>query len=78
MKLALELPGTPPYSSEVFIDGDEGGEFFATLASCLKDRVAYWIWDERGFCALARTAESIFLSRHRTPPSHSLPRLGSQ
>ena len=49
MKLVLELPGTLPYSSEVFIDGDEGGDFFAALASCLKDRVAYWIWDERVF-----------------------------
>lgn len=49
MKLALDLPGTPPFSSYVFIDRDKGGGFATTLESCLKDRVAYWIWDEKVF-----------------------------
>lgn len=49
MKFALDLPGTAPFSSLVFIDRDGGGGFAAALESCLKDRTVYWIWDERVF-----------------------------
>jgi len=49
MKLALDLPGTPPFSSQVVIDRDGDGAFPATLESCLQGRIAYWIWDETVF-----------------------------
>ena len=49
MNLAIELPGTPPYSSQVFIGKNQAEEFSAALASHLRDRSAYWIWDEKVF-----------------------------
>lgn len=59
-KLALELPGTRPFSSQIVIDRDSGGSFAAVLESCLKNRVAYWIWDEKVF--------SLWRERLRTSP----------
>lgn len=49
LKLALDLPGTPPFSSQVVIDRDGDGALLTTLESCLQGRVAYWIWDETVF-----------------------------
>jgi 3-dehydroquinate synthase len=49
MKLAIDLPGTPPYSSLVFIGNNQAEEFSAALASRLGDRIPYWIWDEKVF-----------------------------
>jgi 3-dehydroquinate synthase len=49
MKFAIELPGSPPCSSQVFIGRDIAAELSDTLASHLQDRPAYWIWDEKVF-----------------------------
>lgn len=47
MKLVIDLPGTPPHSSLVFLGESQAEEFFAALASHLENRSAYWVWDEK-------------------------------
>jgi 3-dehydroquinate synthase len=49
MKLVIELPGSPACTSQIFIGSDTAAEFPNTLASCLEDRRAYWIWDDNVF-----------------------------
>jgi 3-dehydroquinate synthase len=49
MKFAIELPGSSPCTSQVFIGRDIAAELSETLASQLKDRTTYWIWDENVF-----------------------------
>lgn len=64
LKLALDFPGAPPFSSQVFIDRDAGGDFTAALESCLKGRVAYWIWDEK--------VSALWRERLKTSPFPSI------
>jgi 3-dehydroquinate synthase len=47
MEFAIELPGSLPSSSQVLIGRDIALEFSQSLKSQLKDRVAYWIWDDK-------------------------------
>jgi len=49
MKLTIELPDSPSRTSQVFVGRDTSAEFSEILASCLEDRVPYWIWDENVF-----------------------------
>jgi 3-dehydroquinate synthase len=49
MEFAIELPGGGPCTSQVFIGRDITAEMSETLASHVKDRAAYWIWDENVF-----------------------------
>ncbi len=46
-KIPIELPGAPPFTSEVFIGRDTAADLGGVLASHLEDRTAWWIWDER-------------------------------
>jgi len=49
MQFAIELPGSLPCTSHVFVGRDIAAELSDTLVSHLKDRAAYWIWDENVF-----------------------------
>ena len=49
MKFTINLPGSPPCTSQVFIGKNMGPELSGTLAPYLGERGAYWIWDENVF-----------------------------
>jgi 3-dehydroquinate synthase len=49
MKFVIDLPGSPPLTSQVFVGEDFVAGFSDALASCLGERTPYWIWDENVF-----------------------------
>jgi 3-dehydroquinate synthase len=49
MRFVIDLPGSPPSTSQVCVGEDFAEKFPKALASCLGDRAVYWIWDERVF-----------------------------
>jgi 3-dehydroquinate synthase len=49
MKFVIDLPGSPPLTSQVFVGEDFVAGFSDAFASCLGKRTTYWIWDEKVF-----------------------------
>ncbi|MGA2404989.1 MAG: 3-dehydroquinate synthase [Syntrophobacteraceae bacterium] len=46
MKINIDLAGTPPHTSEIFIGADVMERVAGGLEAALGGRSAYWIWDE--------------------------------